>query len=83
MSFDISGFDEKVVGTAVTIDISTNHKLIKLANNLPWEEMLAIVLPDLQRTERLIYWVGRPLKLRIHLAAYLLQQFYDLTDRAT
>jgi len=38
-------------------------------------------LPDLQRTEKLRWWVGRPLRVRIHLGIYLLQQLFDLTDR--
>lgn len=81
MSLDISGIDEKVAGQKITVEIDNNHPLIKLANKLPWEDMLAIILPDLQNTEKEKYWLGRKLKVRIHLGIYLLQQMYNLTDR--
>ncbi len=42
--------------------------------------MLAIILPDLQNTQKEQYWRGRP-KIRTHLGVYLLQQMYNLTDR--
>ena len=41
-----------------------------------------MVLPDLKRTtSKGKWWLGRQLKLRIHLGALLLQWLYDLTDR--
>ena len=52
MSLDVDGFDEPVTGGCVAIAISNDHHLMKLAQKLPWEEMLKLVLPDLQRTDR-------------------------------
>ncbi|WP_412755001.1 transposase, partial [Legionella jordanis] len=83
MSLDVDGFDEPVAGDSVTIAISNDHRLMKLAQKLPWEEMLKLVLPDLQRTDRKHWWMGRPLRIRIHLGVYILQQMFNLTDRAT
>ena len=80
MSLDITGFDKDPTGRIVTIKINDNHPLIKLANRLPWQEMLEIILPELQNTEHNKSWLGRPLKIRIHLGIYLLQQMYNLTD---
>jgi IS5 family transposase len=81
MSLDVNGFDELVTGGMVTITISNDHRLVKLAQKLPWDEMLHLVLPDLQRTEKKRWWMGRPLRIRIHLGVYVLQQMFDLTDR--
>lgn len=81
MGFDCSGFDKDIAGTSVSVVIDDSHPLVKLANKLPWEDILAVVTPDLQQTEKLKWWVGRPLRVRIHLGVYLLQQMYNLTDR--
>ncbi|STO91754.1 transposase [Fluoribacter dumoffii] len=81
MSLDVGGFDEQVTGDTITITISNEHRLIKLAQKIPWDEMLKLVLPDLKRTDKKRWWMGRPLRIRIHLGAYILQQMFDLTDR--
>ncbi|HAU1599275.1 TPA: transposase [Legionella pneumophila] len=81
MSLDVDGFDEQVIGGIVTMTVGNNHRLIKLAQKLPWDEMLKLVLPDLKRTDKKRWWMGRPLRIRIHLGAYILQQMFDLTDR--
>ncbi|MBA2651472.1 MAG: hypothetical protein H0U73_04290 [Tatlockia sp.] len=44
--------------------IGSNHKLLQLARSLSWVAMLAILLPDLQSTERKCWWMGRPLRVR-------------------
>ncbi|HAT1813532.1 TPA: DDE transposase, partial [Legionella pneumophila] len=62
MSLDVDGFDELVTGGTATIAIRSDHRLIKLAQKLPWDEMLHCVLPDLQRTEKKHWWMGRPLR---------------------
>jgi hypothetical protein len=54
--------------------VSHEHRLVKLAQKLPWEELLALVLPDLQCTEKKRWWVGRPLRVRIHLGVYIPNQ---------
>ncbi len=81
MSLDVDGFTNEIEGGEVTIHVDTNHKLLKLARQLPWDEMLATLLPDLQRTEKACWWMGRPLRVRIHLGVYLLQHMFNLTDR--
>src|SRR4051812_41505698 len=82
MSICHSGLANKVRGKSVSIDINLNHPLIKLANAIEWEEIAAIVMPDLQSTTKnKKWWTGRPLKLRIHLGAYILQQLFNKTDR--
>lgn len=44
--------------------------------------MTALVLPELQATTaKGKWWLGRALKLRVHLGAYLLQQLFNKTDR--
>ena len=83
MSLDVEGFIEEVDGATVSIAISRDHRLLKLARKLPWEEMLQLVLPDLQCTDKKHWWMGRPLRVRIHLGAYILQQMFNLTDRVT
>lgn len=81
MSLDTEGFVQDIPPGQVTIAVDGCHPLLKLACSLPWEKLLQIVLPDLKRTERLAWWRGRPLRIRIHLGVYLLQQMFDLTDR--
>ncbi len=81
MSLDVEGFSELVEGGVVTIMVNHENRLLKLARSLPWEEMLESILPDLKRTEKKCWWVGRPMRVRIHLGVYILQQMFDLTDR--
>jgi len=65
MSLNVDGFTNEIEGSEVIIKVDSNHKLLQLARNLPWESMLAIILPDLKRTERKCWWMGRPLRVRI------------------
>ncbi len=79
MSIDKVGINCKLNGANITISISENHPLIKLANTIDWVEMQNIILPDLQSsTAKAKWWLGRPLRLRIHLGVYLLQQCLSL-----
>lgn len=82
MSICESGINDKVSGGALTVWVSSRHPLILLANAIPWQMFAEQVLPDLkQTTSKLKWWLGRKLKLRIHLAVYLLQQLLNKTDR--
>lgn len=45
MSFNFDGFNDAVQGGDVTITIPASHPLIELANALPWEMLLTIILP--------------------------------------
>lgn len=82
MSLDLSGGDASVDAGAVRIFVDSSHPLLRLANALPWKLLIAIVLLDLKQTAKGCWWTGRKLLVRVHLAAYFLQQLYDLTDRA-
>ncbi len=77
-----SGMDEIVRSANVTISVAKNHPLVRLAKIIPWMKLGKIVMQDLKdTTEKGFWWLGRKLKLRIHLAAYILQQLYNKTDR--
>lgn len=83
MSIDLSGHDAKVKPTLVGIQVSESHPLIKLALALPWAMLMTLVTEDLKATTaKGCWWLGRKIRVRIHLAAYLLQKLFDLTDRA-
>lgn len=82
MSLDLSGGDKAVKPVTVAICVTEDHPLIKLANALPWAILIALVVEDLKiTTPKGMWWKGRKLRVRVHLAAYLLQKIYDLTDR--
>ena len=81
MSFKLDSFDKEVSSDVVSVKITPSHPLLKLAKALPWEAMLDMVLPDLKRTEKQLWWRGRPLRISVHLGIYLLQKMFDLTDR--
>lgn len=82
MSLCFSGLDEPCRLQPVTIEVSPEHPLIKLALVIPWSALAEIVLADLKGTTvKGKWWLGRKLKLRIHLGALLLHWLYNLTDR--
>jgi IS5 family transposase len=82
MSIDDSGLNGKISGRDIVITVENNHPLIQLAQALNWEELAEIIVPDLQSTtKKRRWWMGRPLRLRIHLGAYILQQLFNKTDR--
>ena len=84
MSIDYSGLNSKISAQGVIISITSNHPLVKLGKSIPWDELSKTILPDLQATtKKKSWWLGRPLSLRIHLGAYLLQQIFNKTDRQT
>lgn len=80
MSLDENGFEEEVVGGQVVIEVDNNHKLLKLARSIPWQQLLAIISIDIKKTSKGQWWRGRPLRLRIHLGVYIIQQLDDFTD---
>ena len=84
MSIDFSGTDCKLESTTVEIYVSQDHPLIKLANTLDWQKIAELVIDDLKKTTaKLRWWLGRKLKLRIHLGVFLLQSFSKMVDRGT
>lgn len=83
MSICGSGLEAKTNSVLISIQPENDHPLIKLAQALPWEELAEMVREDLREsTITKILTLGRKLKIRIHLGAYLLQQMHDFTDRA-
>lgn len=81
MSICQSGIDSKTVAAKVLVDITEQHPLVQLAQVLPWRELVDLLLSDLKKTKAGAWWLGRKLKVRIHLGAYLLQQLFNKTDR--
>jgi transposase, IS5 family len=82
MSICSAGLDGPWHGPAVTIEVAATHPLMQLAQVIPWQALAELVRPDLkQSTAKGKWWLGRKLKLRIHLGAVLLQWLYHLTDR--
>lgn len=70
--------------TCVNIPVSADHPLILLAQALPWKALMEMVIPDLKKTTANgCWWMGPKLTIRSHLAAYILQKLYNLTDRKT
>ena len=82
MSICDSGVESKVKAGEMTIRVYEDPPLLILASLLPWRELYEMVLPDLKKTtKRGMWWLGRKLKVGIHLAAFIVQQLYNLTDR--
>lgn len=64
-----------------TVRIEPDHKLAILCRSLPWEEMMEQVIPILYDEQGISEVKGRPLNLRAHLGAYILQSVHGWTDR--
>lgn len=84
MSICESGMRSKVKTGQILVEVTEEHPLIMLAATLPWFDLYQIIRPDLEKsTNKGFWWLGRKIKVRIHLAAFILQQLYNLTDRQT
>ena len=69
MSIDLSGRDGLPAAGSVTIEIKENHPLVQLARVLPWRSLIDLVVGDLKSTTKKgFWWMGRKIKVRIHLA---------------
>ena len=77
------GLNTKIKGGKVTIFVEDSDPLIQLANLIDWNFLAELAQPDLKRTKKRLWWLGRKLKLRIHLAVMILQMLYKWTDRLT
>jgi len=66
-----------------TVQIEPNHRLVTLCKSIPWEEMMKRAIPILYDEQGVSADTGRPLDLRAHLGAYILQTTYGWTDRWT
>ena len=76
MSICKSGMDNQFLkAQKIMVEVSPTHPLIKLMNALDWVDLEKLILPDLKKsTSKLKWWLGRKLKVRIHLGVFLLQQ---------
>jgi len=81
MSICQDGMDSKLKGGNVSVFIPSNQALILIANVLPWLQMTNLIMRDLKKTEKGFWWLGRRLQLRIHLAIFILQARFQMTDR--
>jgi IS5 family transposase len=81
MSICLKGVDSRLESACVSISVSADHPLIKLANALPWVAMSELVMSDLKKTTCGLWWLGRKLRLRPHLAVFFLQARLQAKDR--
>jgi transposase, IS5 family len=81
MSICQSGVGFEVQAGKVLVNITEKHPLIRLSQSLPWQTLVDTILPDLKKTKKGCWWLGRKLKVRTHLGVYLLQQLFNKTDR--
>lgn len=83
MSICDFGINCKVKPGKIVVQVDEKHPLVLLSGFLPWACMFNLIFEDLKKTKKGQWRRGRKLKVRIHLAAYILQQLYNLTDRQT
>lgn len=85
MGLSFSGMDVALENSVVIkTTVKTSHPVMTLMNVLDWKALANLVESDLKNTTAKKKWkIGRKLKARIHLGAYLIQQMLNLTDRAT
>lgn len=84
VSIDLSGMDAGLTPKLLSIRINESHPLLRLAGAIPWSSLMLFVAEDLKKTTaKGFWWMGPKLLVRVHLAAYMLQKIYNLTDRAT
>lgn len=79
MSLDISGLQYLIpIKLKILVCIPKLHPMIILANNIPWDQMVKLVVQDLYKNRRRS---GRKLNIRLHLGAFILQSMNKWTDR--
>ena len=82
MSLCLSGMDSTLKKTSINIEVLESNPLIQLGNAIDWKEFGEIVEEDIKKsTSKLFWWVGRKLRLRIHLGVFVLQAILKQTDR--
>ena len=81
MSIKQDGLLIKSKSINVSIFVDKNDKLITLSNHLDWESIFNIVLPNLKKTAKGFWWLGRSLFVRTHLGVMVLQSLLKATDR--
>lgn len=84
MAIDFTGIDIPIKPQFVTIKVEQSHPLLLLADTINWRDLSAVITEDLKSsTDKGFWFLGRKINVRIHLAAFLLQYLYNLTDRKT
>ena len=83
MSLSEDGLTNVVKGGHVVMEVEGSHPLITLANQIDWVYLSELVQPDLKKTQKHFWWLGRKLYLRVHLAVMILQMLFKWTDRGT
>ena len=83
MSLCKDGLSAKVRGGKIAVMVEDTHPLIQLANLIDWGHLAELAQSDLEKTTKRFWWLGRKLKLRIHLAVMILQMLFKWTDRTT
>ena len=83
MSLCQDGLDSRIEGGKITMTVEDSHPLIQLGNLIDWNRLAGLARPDLERTKKGFWWLGRKLRLRVHLAVMVLQMLYRWTDRLT
>jgi transposase, IS5 family len=81
MSICREGLATKSKSVSVKVVVKSSDLLIQLANAIDWQGMADLALPDLMKTRLGLWWLGRKLYVRIHLAMMILQALLKKTDR--
>ena len=74
-------FEQMTWRTTVTLE--PDHRLAVLSKSIPWQELMEKAIPVLYDEQGISAHTGRPLDLRAHLGAYILQAVHGWTDRWT
>lgn len=81
MGLDLVGLTGQVPSGTIAINIDQEHALLKVGRLIDWQKLANIVLEDLKKTRHGMWRKGNKLSLRLHLATFLLQTRFKLTDR--
>jgi IS5 family transposase len=81
MSICQEGLRAKAKTISITLRVHDSDPLIKLCNALDFNHLAEIILPDVQKTKKGLWWLGRKLYLRIHLGVLILQSLLKRSDR--
>ena len=83
MSLCKDGMSARIKGGKIMVEVEDTHPLIQLGNLIDWPHLLELAQPDLEKTKKRFWWLGRKLKLRAHLGVMILQMLFKWTDRLT
>ena len=81
MSISHEGLHGKAKTTSITLSVLATDVLIKLCNALDFNHIDQLTMPDVQKTKKGFWWLGRKLYLRSHLSVLILQCLLKRSDR--